>query len=157
MSGREESIGRWISTLYRIGQVYIANELEQFKTGKGQHAFLAALFHQDGISQGELAQILNMDKGAVAHAIKKLEQAGYVERKRDKDDRRVNLVYLTEKARNIEPTLSFVLSSWTDLLANGLTEEERRQILALLKRMSEKAAYGLEQKRQLPKLQQNSV
>ena len=87
MSVPEESIGRWISVLYRIGQIYIANELEPLQIGRGQHTFLAALFHQDGISQGDLARILHMDKGAVAHALLKLERAGYIERKRDDVDR----------------------------------------------------------------------
>ena len=124
MSSGRESIGRWISVLYRIGQTYIASELESLQIGKGQHSFLAALFHQDGISQGELARILQMDKGTVAHALLKLERAGYVRRQTDHLDRRVNLVYLTEKARGIEAHLFSVLASWTDNLATGFSDEE---------------------------------
>jgi len=150
MSGREESIGRWISILYRIGQVYVTKELESLQIGRGQHAFLTVLFHQEGISQGELARILNMDKGSVAHALQKLEKAGFVERKRDKVDRRINLVYLTEKARSIESRLFLVLASWTDKLADGFSDEERRYTLTLLRRMAENAARALEQKKEGP-------
>lgn len=144
----EESIGRWISVLYRIGQMCIAGQLEPFQIGKGQHAFLTALFQQDGISQGDLAQILRMDKGSVAHALLKLEQTGYVERKRDDADRRINLVYLTEKARSIEAPLFSALSAWTDTLADGFSDEERRQTLMLLQRMAENAARALEKKKE---------
>ncbi|UCC61118.1 MAG: winged helix-turn-helix transcriptional regulator [Dehalococcoidia bacterium] len=146
-SGRE-SIGRWISVLHRIGQIYIASELESLRIGKGQQSFLAALFHRDGISQGELARILHMDKGAVAHALLKLELAGYVRRERDRVDRRVNLVYLTDKARNIEAHLFSVLAYWTDTLAEGLSDEERRQTLALLQQMSDVAATALEKQKE---------
>jgi len=148
MSSGRESIGRWISVLHRIGQTYIASELEPLRIGKGQHTFLAALFHRDGISQGELARILQMDKGAVAHALLKLERAGYVRRQTDHLDRRVNLVYLTDKARGIEAHLFSVLASWTDTLAAGFSDEERSQTLSLLQRMSDNAALALEQQRE---------
>jgi DNA-binding MarR family transcriptional regulator len=148
MSSGRESIGRWISVLHRIGQTYIASELEPLRIGKGQHSFLAALFHRDGISQGELARMLQMDKGAVAHALLKLEQAGYVKRERDHVDRRVNLVYLTDKARSIEAHLFSVLASWTDTLANGFSDEERHQTLSLMQRMSDSAARALEKQRE---------
>ena len=148
MSSDRESIGRWISVLYRIGQSYVASELEPLQIGKGQHSFLAALFHRDGISQSKLARILCMDKGAVAHALLKLEQAGYVKRERGHLDRRVNLVYLTDKARNIEAHLFSVLASWTDTLAEGLSDEKRRQTLALLQQMSDVAATALEKQKE---------
>jgi len=157
MTGRKESIGRLISILARIGQTCIARELEPLEIGKGQHGFLTALFQQDGISQNDLAGILHMDKGAVAHALRKLERTGYVTRTTDKSDRRVNLVYMTDKARSIEPTLFSVLSSWTDTLADGFSEEERRQVIDLLKRMLENAARALDMKGQQTKLERDDV
>jgi len=138
----DESIGRWISVLYRIGRARIAGELEPLGVGKGQHSLLAALYQGDGVSQGDLARVLSMDKGAVARALDKLERAGFVERRRDDADRRANLVYLTDRARDIEDRLFSVLASWTNTLAEGFTEEERRQTLALLRRMAENAACG---------------
>jgi len=104
------------------------------------------LFDQDGISQNDIANILHMDKGAVSRALRKLEQVGYVERKKSKFDRRRNLVYLTDKARRMESTLFSVLASWSDTLAGGFTDEERRQTLELLKRMVENAGHALERK-----------
>jgi len=143
---REQSIGRWISILYRIGQLYIGSELEQYQIGKGQHAFLCALYQRNGIRQGELASMLSMDKGTVTHALIKLEQAGYIVRQRDQRDRRINLVYLTDKAKNIEELLFDVLASWTETLADGLTEEERSQTLTMLRRMAENATTVLAQR-----------
>jgi len=141
-TARSESIGRWISILYRIGQTRVAGELEPLGVGKGQHSFLAVLYQGDGISQCDLARVLSMDKGSVARALDKLERAGFVERRRDDTDRRTNLVYLTDRARDIEDRLFSILASWTNTLAEGFTEEERRQTLALLRRMAENAAHS---------------
>lgn len=147
MFTREESIGRWISILYRSSQTWIANELSPCGIGKGQHTFLAELFLREGVSQGELARSLYMDKGAVAHALLKLERAGYVQRQRDLIDRRITHVYLTEKARSIKTTIFSVLSTWTETLAGGFTDEERLQTLKLLQRMAENAAHALSETR----------
>ena len=157
MARRKESIGRWIHILDRIGQTYIAHELEPLNIGKGQYSFLTVLFHRDEISQNELASILHMDKGAVAHALRKLERAGYIERKKDEVDRRVNLVYLTEKARGLESGLFSILTSWTNTLADGFTEEERHHTLSLLKRMSGNASRALELQKQRSIPNNNSV
>lgn len=140
----QQSIDRFISVLYRLGQSEIGKELESFGIGRGQHSFLAALYQRDGIPQGDLVRILQMDKGAVAHALAKLEDAKYVERRRDEVDKRVVRVYLTQKARSFERRLAAVLAAWTATLTEGLTADEREQLLALLERMANNATRASE-------------
>ena len=86
------------------------------------------------------AEFLQMDKGSVAHALRRLEQNGYIAREKDVGDQRISRVYLTEKAKRMRETFFSVLSSQTDVLAEGFTEQERHQALGLLRRMAENAA-----------------
>lgn len=146
MRSPEESLGRWVSILHRRMQAYIARELAPYEVGKGQHQFLARLFQEDGVSQKDLAEFLQMDKGSVAHALRRLEQNGYIAREKDVGDQRISRVYLTGKAKHMRATFFAVLSSQTDVLAEGFTDEERHQALALLKRMAENAARALKAK-----------
>ena len=139
MPNRERSVGRWISILYRMGLVHISAELDSLDIGKGQHTFLAELFHRDGLSQMELARELNMDKGAVARALVKLERSGYVERVQDQADARIVRVYLSEQARTVQEKLFSVLGNWTDTLTEGFTIEEKDRALDYLRRMTENA------------------
>lgn len=150
MTVHKNSIGRWISVLYRSSQTHFANALEPFQIRRGQHRFLIELFLRDGVSQGDLARTLNMDKGAAARALGKLQKAGYVKRNRDDGDGRVVRVYLTEKARSVKGPLFSVLAAWTDTLADGFSVEERRQALVLLWRMAENAARAMEQNNEWP-------
>ena len=153
-----ESFGHWIARLFRISQTHIASKLAQFGIGRGQHSFLLVLFQQDGISQDYLARILSINKAAVARALLKLERSGYVIRQRDKIDRRNNLVYLTEKARSIKAPIFSILTFWTDVLANGFSDTERRQVITLLQRMSENAARDMEQsKAKIPLMRMTEV
>jgi DNA-binding MarR family transcriptional regulator len=135
-----ESFGRWISLLYRYGQMYVTKELEPFHIGKGQFLFLLALYQKDGLLQEELAKQLNIDKGTTARAIYKLEEEGYVIRKSGERDRRSNQVYLTDKARDFKPHLYSVLLQWTDILCQGLTDDEREHALSIFKKLADNAA-----------------
>ena len=135
----EESIGRLIAILYRMGLNYAVKQFEPYGIGRGQFIFLADLFAQDGISQEKLASSSRYDKATVTRAMQQLERHGYVERKRSTDDGRVNLVYLTDKAHSFKPTLFSILSNWTDTLTRGLSSEERKLVINLLSRLEKNA------------------
>jgi DNA-binding MarR family transcriptional regulator len=135
----EESIGRLVSILYRMGLNYTTKQFEPYGIGGGRFAFLAELFVQDGISQEELASSIRCDKATVARAMQQLGSHGYVKRKRSLEDGRVNLVYLTEKAHNFRPELFSILSSWTGVVTQGLSIEERKLLTNLLSRLVENA------------------
>ena len=100
-----EPIGKYISQLYRKGGTQISKEISTFGIGQGQLMFLTQLYKQDGISQEELTEILRIDKGTTARAIKKLEEENLVTRIKDEQDRRAYKVYLTEKAKSIESNI----------------------------------------------------
>lgn len=134
------SLGRWVSLLYRYGQIYVTKQLEPYNIGKGQFLFLLALYHKDGLPQEELAQYLDIDKGTTARAIEKLEQTGYVIRKTSESDRRSNHVLLTQKAIDFKPQLYSILHDWTDVLCEGFSAEEVEQTFTLVERMAENAS-----------------
>ncbi len=55
------------------------------------------LWEEDGITVGDICHRLYLDNGTVTPLIKKMENEGYVVRKRSKEDERVVTVHLTEK------------------------------------------------------------
>jgi len=136
---KQESIGRWISLLYRQGQITIGHELSAFNIHRGQAFVLMMLFQEDGLNQEELARRLCVDKATSGRAIKKLEAEGYVDRLRDPNDKRAYRIQLTEKGRLVEPELTRIFRNWTSVLSQGFSEEEKEQALALLKQMYENA------------------
>ncbi|MGI6226128.1 MAG: MarR family winged helix-turn-helix transcriptional regulator [Peptococcales bacterium] len=140
MNEQERSIGRWLSITYRIGQTYLDKNLKPYNLGSGQGMFLATLLCQDGISQKHLATALHIDKGTTARAIKKLEIEGYIVKKIDPHDKRVNLIKVTEKAKVIQPVLKKVWEDWINILTSGFSQEERKKAADLLQKMAQNAA-----------------
>ncbi len=128
-------IGKYNSILYRLSQAYISAELKEDAIGSGQYPFLLILYQQDGIPQEELSCQLSIDKGTTARAVSKLEAAGYVQRKNDPDDRRLNRVYLTTKGREIKPKLYEALEKWTHVMLQDLSQDEQSFLLRTLEKV----------------------
>ncbi|MDD9269752.1 MarR family winged helix-turn-helix transcriptional regulator [Paenibacillus sp. GCM10023248] len=140
MIDSRNTIPRWISLLYRYGQMYIGEHLKAYEIGKGQHIFLNALYKEDGLSQEELADYLKIDKGTTAKALKKLEEQGYITRTVSEEDKRRNEVHLTAKALEIKDDVRKVLTDWRERLTYGLSDEEKELALTILEKMGTNAS-----------------
>ncbi len=67
-----------------------------------QYIVLLVLWEQDNVKVGTLCEKLHLDNGTVTPLLKKLEEKGYVERKRYAKDERVVFVKLTRKGRDLK-------------------------------------------------------
>ena len=136
MNCNDEYFGRYISLIYRQANVFFSKEFNKYGFGCGQYMFLIHLYKNDGISQEKLSELVNIDKGTTAKAIKKLEKLNFIIRSKDTNDKRVNRIFLTEKALNIKDDFFSVLTNWENSLTNTLTEEEINSGLAILNKLS---------------------
>jgi len=121
--------------------IHIGNELKPYNIGSGQFNFLMALYYKDGINQETLAQSLKLDKATTARAITKLIKEGYVTRQKDDLDLRAYKIFLTKKAKKMEPIIKKILSGWTKTLLSGFTEDERKLFLDFLKKTVQNATF----------------
>ena len=136
MNCNNEYLGKYISLIHRQANVFFTKEFSKFGFGSGQYMFMIHLYKNDGISQEKLSELVNIDKGTTAKAIKKLEELNFIIRSKDTNDKRVNRIFLTEKALNIKDDFFSVLTNWENSLTNTLTEEEINSGLAILHKLS---------------------
>ena len=67
-----------------------------------QYIVFLVLWERDGLSVTEIGEKLMLDNGTLSPLLKKMEQAGYVERRRCRGDDRVVEVTLTEKGKALQ-------------------------------------------------------
>ncbi len=67
-----------------------------------QYIVFLVLWEQDGITVGTLGEKLHLDNGTLSPLLKKMEQAGYLERTRSSEDERVVVVTLTAQGRALQ-------------------------------------------------------
>ena len=67
-----------------------------------QYLVFLVLWEKDGLPVGEICGKLMLDSGTLSPLLKKMEQAGYIERRRGSEDDRVVLITLTEKGKKLQ-------------------------------------------------------
>lgn len=132
-------LNRLISMIYRHNRIYMDTQLEELNLHAGQYTYLIYLYHHDGQKQDDIVKALKIDKAGTTRALKKLEKSGYIFRKPDEKDRRGNLVYLTDKAWQVQPILLKYAMNWLDLALDGFAEEELDTLYHLLQKMAKNA------------------
>jgi len=101
------------------------------------HAILAVLDEGSLATQGAIADTLGYDKGQLVGLLDELEDAGLVERRRDPDDRRRQLVRMTATGRKTLESLRRLSSQLEAAFFAPLSDEERAQLHTLLLRLAE--------------------
>ena len=116
----EQAMGRRINLLFRLTMRYLRLELKKLGIGAGDYPFLAILFFMPGLSQDELSRQMHVDKSYTARAIAKLEKMGLAERRPDPENHRIKRVFLTRKAKDMEPETLSVFENWHQTLIRDI-------------------------------------
>lgn len=126
--------------------------LEQTLGGQGlvtgcQSKYVLNACKNPGISQDAMARMMFVNKSNVARQLAALEAAGFIERREDETDRRVSLVYPTERALALLPAIRAANETWREIITEGFTEEEKAQLLSLTERLYANAVRYMEEGR----------
>ena len=115
----------------------LSDGLSPHGTTLAQYDVLMTLWHGDGITQQELAERLLVTKANVVGLVDRVGAAGWVERRQDPADRRVNRLYLTDAGRKLANEAQPGQYALVKQIFGGLTEAELQQLHALLRRLDD--------------------
>jgi DNA-binding MarR family transcriptional regulator len=90
---------------------------------------------QDGLTIGTMSQMRGVDAPTGTGIITRLEQNRLVERRHDREDRRVVKVYLTDEGRDISNTLAPLVEHFDQSMKRGFSEGELERLLAQLQQI----------------------
>ena len=110
--------------------------LEEHGLYVGQPRFLFVLMKHSGISQKEMAEILCVKPATVNVTVKRLEKAGFIEKKIDEVNKRVSRLYLTDKGRDTCITVKEVMKNINEKSFNVLNDEEKDWLKKILKKVN---------------------
>ncbi len=102
---------------------------------RAQCSVLAHLSRHEGIQQGGLADILEIEPITLTRLLDRLEEAGFVERRAHPKDRRIRLLHLTEKAHPLIGEIFSIGAATRGEALEGVAEAERERLFAILSSM----------------------
>ena len=107
-----------------------------------QAGLLRMLAGAPGRSQRELADRLGMPPSRFVPFADELEERGIIERRRNPEDRRLYALYLTEEGFALLGRLAEAGAAHEKEMCQALSEDEHRQVKALLERVAEQQGLG---------------
>ena len=102
---------------------------------RAQWAILLWLERQPGLSQRELAEILEVEPITVARLVDRLDRRGMVERRPDHADRRIWRLHLTDAANGVLGEIHQNCAAMSANLTHGLSEAAQQRLLDTLATM----------------------
>lgn len=93
---------------------------------------LIRLVDCEGVSQVQLAEMIELDPMALVRILDRMESEGWLERRRDPRDRRVRCVYLTSKAKPLLDDIYHLIDiTWEEAFA-GIPKQKSDAVMELL-------------------------
>jgi MarR family transcriptional regulator for hemolysin len=135
MPNTDEYIGVVISDVARLLRTEFDRRVRRLGITRAQWLVLTRLHRNPGASHSELAELMEVEKATAGRMIDRLVANGWVERRVQRDDRRVKRVYLTPEAERVHKRIWRVAEETVDAALGGLSAPESRQLMALLRRV----------------------
>jgi len=89
-----------------------------------QMGILFSLKINNGLSMNQLSQIISIDNAAVTRHIDILEHQGLVKRESDKNDRRKNIIHITDKGAIEADKAKAIARRVNNMIKEGFTDQE---------------------------------
>jgi DNA-binding MarR family transcriptional regulator len=129
-----EFAGQLFFRLWRASHTRVADALGTIGLTPALFALLNVVGAQEGAIQQELAAAMGIDRTTMVSLVDQLERAGMAKRRPSPNDRRAREVAITPKGRRLLERARRLVSETEDDLLAGLTADERRDLLTLLRR-----------------------
>ena len=126
-----------LGEVQRMVRAYADKEAARFGITRAQWAVLAKVERNEGMKQSELAEQMEMQPITLTRLIDRLCENGWIERRSDDADRRVNRLYLRKAARPLLGKLGGLRSELTATALEGINPSDAHRLLTQLELIKE--------------------
>ncbi len=128
----ERYLGFLISDAARLQRTIFDRRVRGLGFTRRQWLLMRRLGRRPGASQSELAEMMEVEKATAGRIIDRLEENGWLERRPDKDDRRIKRIYMTARGQGVHDTIGPLAEAMVEEELSGLTRTEREQLTDLM-------------------------
>ena len=128
-------IGYTITDVARLLRTVFERRVRAFGLTRAQWLIITRLHRRPGLSQSEIADLLEIEKAPAGRLIARMEAKGWLQRRSDAKDKRVNRLYLTAKADRLHASIWPIAEMTVDDALGALSPAERRTLSKLMVRV----------------------
>jgi len=134
----ENYIGYTITDVGRLLRTVFERRVRAVGLTRAQWLVIARVHRRPGLSQSEVADLLEIEKATAGRLIDRMEAKGWLKRHADVSDRRVNRLHLTPQAKRLHAAIWPIAEATVDDALGDLSAKERRALSGLLTRVKAK-------------------
>lgn len=124
-----------VSVLRKHFNAYCMEKLSEMGITYGQLYILIYIGKKQECSPKEISASLKLDAGHLNRTLVKLSESNLIIQKKNPNDKRANIVALTEKGREIFALSHNLFLDWDKQILSPLNEQEKQQLMKLLNKI----------------------
>jgi DNA-binding MarR family transcriptional regulator len=131
----EDNIGTMIAHVARLMRRSFDERARSIGVTRPQWQVLSLLARHEGINQGGLAEILEVEPITLGRMIDRLQEVAVVERRPDPADRRAWRLFLTDKGNQLVDQMRPLAIETLETMLDGVDPAQRDEMMVALDRM----------------------
>lgn len=104
--------------------VFLDQKLEKYELCSCHRIYIKKIIENPGITRDSIKMIAHVHPSNTTRAIDYMEEKGYVIKSLKEEDKRICLLYPTNKLQEVYNVLIKAENEWIDIITEGMTEEE---------------------------------
>lgn len=124
-----------IKVLSQLLSRRLQRRLEPFDLTPAHFLVLRCLWKQDGLAISDIGEKVQQVGGTMTGVIDRMEKRGLIERRRDKEDRRVWRAWMTPKGKELGDRLPAVIAAGREQLLGGISDRDLELFADVLDRI----------------------
>jgi len=136
-AAEKTTFGFLVTDVTRLMRKIFDRRAARFDLTRAQWRALKRVHHEQGLTQNELAEYLEMEPIAVGRVIDRLQNAGFIARRADPQDRRCWRLHLTAKADDVVDDMEQISAELFKQAQRGIAPADMKTMLDVFTRMKQ--------------------
>lgn len=133
-----------LEVIVRYWRNFTEKRLREFDLTFGEQIIIIFLSKNENVNQESISKRYMIDKGMVAKTLTRLEDKGFIKREQNPNNKRENIISLTEKSAYIMEYINTIFDDWNKILYGEMSKEDIDCVKRLTGKMAENVAKYLD-------------
>ena len=133
----ENNIGFLLHDVTRLMKRLFDKRMSTLDLTRSQWWVLNFLYFNEGINQSDFAVLLDIEKAPLSRLLYRMEKKGWIERRSDKNDKRIKNLFLSKKIKPLIVDMRDMANFTRQQALSGLSEKEQITLRENLKKIKQ--------------------
>ena len=133
----ENNIGFLLHDVTRLMKRLFDKRMSTLDLTRSQWWVLNFLYFNEGINQSDFAVLLDIEKAPLSRLLYRMEKKGWIERRNDKNDKRIKNLFLSKKIKPLIVDMRDMANLTRQQALSGLSEKEQITLRENLKKIKQ--------------------